>query len=353
MKPHFTKVYKLKMPNKTTLKVKSGTQIIDRFWGHLRAYVKYTQRTPGNVILRRKIRAAQFTYWTKGQNAWKAAGNMLQYLFEMFQSAGVRPESFEAVLCSEKSITESYRVDRFVWIVVCSTGYLGCWRGRLPQTRLMLMMLVSGGAGCLRSSICGPFGGLQKQNPPQNQTPILELKGGVCFGGFSKKRLCLTHEFSLGPKTKKPKSHGECWNSFVFLVFWFFWFFGSLVFWFSQCNSLYHMTKKPKNQRTKKPKNQRTKKTKKQKTKTVPAFSVELWFLGFLVSVVGWFFTDTFGGLKLDTPEKARTRRWERCFEGHGLSWGGGGDHICACMYVDTKNTSERVLKVSDLGCRL
>ena len=54
MKPHFTKVYKLKMPNKTTLKVKSGTQIIDRFWGHLRAYVKYTQRTPGNVILRRK-----------------------------------------------------------------------------------------------------------------------------------------------------------------------------------------------------------------------------------------------------------------------------------------------------------
>ena len=83
MKLHFTKVYKLKMPNKKTLKVKSGTQIIDRFWGHLQAHVKYTQRKPGNVILRRKIRAAQFTYWTKGQNAWKAAGNMLQYLFEL------------------------------------------------------------------------------------------------------------------------------------------------------------------------------------------------------------------------------------------------------------------------------
>ena len=61
----------------------------------------------------------------------------------------------------------------------------------------------------------------------------------------------------------------------------------------------------------------------KTKNKTVPAFSVELWFFVFLVSVVGWFFTDTFGGLKLDTPEKARTCRWERCFKGHGLSWGG------------------------------
>ena len=66
-------------------------------------------------------------------------------------------------------------------------------------------------------------------------------------------------------ETKKPKLHGECWNSFGFLVFWFFVF---LVL-------------------------------------AVPAFSVELWFFGFLVSVVGWFFTDMFGGLKLDTPEKA------------------------------------------------
>ena len=30
-------------------------------------------------------------------------------------------------------------------------------------------------------------------------------------------------------KTKKPKLHGECWNSFVFL---FFLFFGFFVFWF-------------------------------------------------------------------------------------------------------------------------
>ena len=98
-------------------------------------------------------------------------------------------------------------------------------------------------------------------------------------------------------ETKKPKVHGECWNSFgffVFLVFWFFgflfffffdflvfWFFVFLVFWSFGCLVLlwrgiylnkFSKTKKiknqkPKNQRTKKPKNQKTKKPKKQRTK--------------------------------------------------------------------------------------
>ena len=36
VKPNYTKVYNIKLPNKTILKVKSGTQVIDRFWGHLR-----------------------------------------------------------------------------------------------------------------------------------------------------------------------------------------------------------------------------------------------------------------------------------------------------------------------------
>ena len=33
-KPHYTKVYNIKLPSGKDLKVKSGTQIIDRFWGH-------------------------------------------------------------------------------------------------------------------------------------------------------------------------------------------------------------------------------------------------------------------------------------------------------------------------------
>ena len=123
-------------------------------------------------------------------------------------------------------------------------------------------------------------------------------------------------------ETKKPKNQSFTENAGTVLVFWFFgflvfWFFGFLVFWFFGClvllwRGLYFKknpkTKKSKKQKTKKPKNQKNKEPKNQKTKktkTVPAFSVELWFFGFLVSVVGWFFTDTFGGLKLDTPEKA------------------------------------------------
>ena len=120
-------------------------------------------------------------------------------------------------------------------------------------------------------------------------------------------------------KTKAPRRMLEQFCVFGFLVLWFFvffYFFGSLFFWLfgfivervifqKHPKNQKPKEPKPKNQKTKKPKNQRTKEPKNQKTKTVPAFSVELWFFGFLVSVVGWFFTDTFGGLKLDTPEKA------------------------------------------------
>ena len=80
MKPHFTKVFNLKVPGGGKLRVKSGTQIIDRFWGHVRAHAKYAPRVPGNQVLRRKIRSAQFTYWHKNQNAWKATAKMLQNL---------------------------------------------------------------------------------------------------------------------------------------------------------------------------------------------------------------------------------------------------------------------------------
>ena len=101
-------------------------------------------------------------------------------------------------------------------------------------------------------------------------------------------------------ETKKPKLHGECWNSFVFLVFWFFgflFFFIFLVLCFFGClvllwRGLYFKntpkTKNPKsqNQKTKKPKNQRTKEPKNQKTKKPKLFQHSPWSFGFLVF---WF----------------------------------------------------------------
>ncbi|CAE7599998.1 unnamed protein product [Symbiodinium sp. CCMP2592] len=80
VKPHFTKVYQLWIPGGMTLHVKSGTPIIDRCWRHLREHIESTPRTPGNTILMRKIRSAQWVYWQKGKSLWTATGEMLKYL---------------------------------------------------------------------------------------------------------------------------------------------------------------------------------------------------------------------------------------------------------------------------------
>ncbi|CAE7639351.1 unnamed protein product, partial [Symbiodinium sp. CCMP2456] len=80
VKPHFTKVYQLSIPGGKTLRVKSGTQIIDRCWRHLREHIKNSPRSPGNTVLMRKIRSAQWVYWQKGKSLWTATGEMLKYL---------------------------------------------------------------------------------------------------------------------------------------------------------------------------------------------------------------------------------------------------------------------------------
>ena len=62
VRPHYTKLCTHTLPGGKTIRVKAGTQVIDRFWGHLRAYLKHAPRLVGSAALRRKIRAAQ---WTK------------------------------------------------------------------------------------------------------------------------------------------------------------------------------------------------------------------------------------------------------------------------------------------------
>ena len=78
--PKYTKVWTHQLPNGKALKVKAGTQIIDRFWGHLRAYLKYAPRKVGSITLARKVRAAQWTYRHRTQNMWSATGHMLKEL---------------------------------------------------------------------------------------------------------------------------------------------------------------------------------------------------------------------------------------------------------------------------------
>lgn len=73
-------MYDLKLPDGQKLTVKSGTQIIDRCWRHLRDHLRYTPRKPGNPILERKIRSAQWLYWNRNKNLWAKTGEMLRTL---------------------------------------------------------------------------------------------------------------------------------------------------------------------------------------------------------------------------------------------------------------------------------
>ena len=68
------------LPTGQKIKVKSGTQIIDRFWRHLRSHLQYTARAPGNPIMTRKTRAAQWSYWPRGENLWNSTGRTLALL---------------------------------------------------------------------------------------------------------------------------------------------------------------------------------------------------------------------------------------------------------------------------------
>ena len=61
--PRYTKSWTHTLPGGKKLHVRAGTQIIDRFWGHLRTYLKHAPRKVGSTALMRKIRAAQ---WTTG-----------------------------------------------------------------------------------------------------------------------------------------------------------------------------------------------------------------------------------------------------------------------------------------------
>ena len=80
VKPHYTKVYSHKLPCGKTVKVKSGMQIIDRFWGILRQGLKFVSRKPSNCLLERQVRSIQWVYCHKGANIWKATGDMLQFV---------------------------------------------------------------------------------------------------------------------------------------------------------------------------------------------------------------------------------------------------------------------------------
>ena len=78
VKPHFTKVVHHTLPSGEKLAVKAGTQVIDRFWRHLRAFLVGRSSKVGSVSLERRIRAAQWAFWHRDQDLWLALGTALR-----------------------------------------------------------------------------------------------------------------------------------------------------------------------------------------------------------------------------------------------------------------------------------
>ena len=86
IKPKFVKLHTHYLPPKgRKLVVKAGTQIIDRFWSHLRSHLRSGPRKPGSINLRRRVRSAQWTYWYRRQDLWAKTCEMLKYSFSKFK----------------------------------------------------------------------------------------------------------------------------------------------------------------------------------------------------------------------------------------------------------------------------
>ena len=79
IKPAFTKVVEHILPDtKKKLRVKAGTQVIDRLWRHVRSFLEGRTALVGSKTLRQRIRSAQWAYWYRGQDLWLQTGVTLQ-----------------------------------------------------------------------------------------------------------------------------------------------------------------------------------------------------------------------------------------------------------------------------------
>ena len=78
--PTYVQIHKHKVPgSKTSVKVKSGTQIIDRCGRYLKDRLNINQHSKvGSGFLRTQLRSAQYEYWLRGQDLWTATNGSCQ-----------------------------------------------------------------------------------------------------------------------------------------------------------------------------------------------------------------------------------------------------------------------------------
>ena len=84
-KPNFVKMKVHKLPWGKTVKVKCGTQHIDRCWKFIKERLsKGTNVRAGMGRLQAQIRSAQYEYWYRGDDMWVRTGELLSaYMSEI------------------------------------------------------------------------------------------------------------------------------------------------------------------------------------------------------------------------------------------------------------------------------
>ena len=76
--PKYVKAFGHKIPGaKRTVQCKGGTQIADRFWRHLRSFLKNRPKKVGSAEVRMRVRSSQWSYWYRESDLWEKTGEMI------------------------------------------------------------------------------------------------------------------------------------------------------------------------------------------------------------------------------------------------------------------------------------
>lgn len=84
--PKYVRLITHRLPGTTkTLKVKAGTQVIDRAWRYLKDRLTINQHCrAGSKRLRSKLRSAQYQYWLRQKDLWMATGDLCAWEMKNF-----------------------------------------------------------------------------------------------------------------------------------------------------------------------------------------------------------------------------------------------------------------------------
>ena len=82
MAPKYVSLRKHKLPDsRKVIKVKAGTQIIDRVWRFFKSRLDLNQHSKaGSARLREQIRSIQYEYWNRNKDLWVASGDLCAWL---------------------------------------------------------------------------------------------------------------------------------------------------------------------------------------------------------------------------------------------------------------------------------